>query len=566
MIILTLNTKLRPKGSIPIAVVGNKNSLKPRQLKALERLVQKKINPDEIISRELSRSIASLSAELNRQLGLLIHRSGRIETVIVGDFERIVIPALTGIGSAGGRLRGLRCIRTSLSGGTGVNDEDVMDMVCLRLDLFSVLTIKDKLPDLLHTIHLVPEYGTEKNKGWIKLEPVHPARQDISCLELIEAVETEFTRLRPVLEVDKGLDLALLVSVTTAGRDEAEESLAELGELARSAGVKVLDKVVQRRRKIHPRFIIGRGKLMDIMLISLQLGVNLLVFDQELTPSQVRSVTDHTDLRVIDRTQLILDIFAGRARSREGKLQIEMAQLKYMLPRLSERDDALSRLTGGIGARGPGETRLEIDRRRINDRITRLGGELKNVSRQRFNRRSRRRKKDIPVISLIGYTNAGKSTLLNTLTESDCKAEDLLFATLDPTSRRLRFPHDLEVIITDTVGFIRNLPADLFKAFASTFEELQEADLLLHVIDLSNPGWRVQVEVVEELLLELKLERIPCLRVFNKIDRLKSQGGSIPAGEEGVFVNAIDGQTLPPLLAMAGKLLALAEQQYTCNH
>ena len=474
--------------------------------------------------------------------------------MIVGDFDRIVIPALSGIRSAGGRLRGLRCIRTSFSV-NGMNDEDVMDMVCLRLDLFSVLTIKDKLPDLLYTIHLVPEHG--RGKGWVELDPVHPARQKESCLELIEAVEAEFTRLRPVQEVDKGLDMALLVSVTTAGRDKAEESLAELAELARSAGVQVLEKVIQRRRKIHPHFIIGRGKLMEIMLMSLQLGVNLLIFDQELSPSQIRSVTDHTDLRVIDRTQLILDIFADRARSREGKLQIEMAQLKYMLPRLSERDDALSRLTGGIGARGPGETRLEIDRRRVNDRITRLGGELKKVSRQRFHRRNRRRKKDIPVISLVGYTNAGKSTLLNTLTESDIQAEDLLFATLDPTSRRLKFPHDVEVIVTDTVGFIRNLPADLFKAFASTFEELEEADLFLHVIDLTSPLWRDQVQVVEDLLAELELEQIPCLKVFNKIDRVRSQGGSIPAGEDGVFVSAIDAATLLPLLCRAGEMLGI---------
>ncbi len=430
-----------------------------------------------------------------------------------------------------------------------------MDMVCLRLDLLSVLTIKDKLPDLLYTIHLVPEYGT--GKGWTELDPVHPARQDGSCLELIESLEAEFTRLRPVREVDKGLDRALLVSVSTAGRDEAAESLVELSELARSAGVEVLDTVIQRRRKIHPRFIIGRGKLMDIMLISLQLGVNLLIFDQELSPSQVRSVTDHTDLRVIDRTQLILDIFANRARSREGKLQIEMAQLKYMLPRLSERDDALSRLTGGIGARGPGETRLEIDRRRVNDRITRLGGELKKVSRQRFHRRSRRRKKDIPVISLVGYTNAGKSTLLNTLTRSDIQAEDLLFATLDPTSRRLKLPHAVEVIVTDTVGFIRNLPADLFKAFASTFEELQEADLLLHVIDLTNPLWRDHVKVVEDLLAELELERIPCLKVLNKIDRVRSQGGSLPTVEDGVFVSAIDAETLSHLLLKVEKALVI---------
>jgi GTP-binding protein HflX len=345
--------------------------------------------------------------------------------------------------------------------------------------------------------------------------------------------------------------------VTTSRKSRAEESLIELSELARSADVQVLGQVIQRRKKIHPRFILGRGKLMEIMLMSLRLGVNLLLFDQELSPSQVRSVTDHTDLRVIDRTQLILDIFARRAKSREGKLQIEMAQLKYMLPQLSTRDDALSRLTGGIGARGPGETRLEIDRRRINDRIARLAKELESVGRQRYNRRSRRRKRDVPVISLVGYTNAGKSTLLNTLTSSDIQAEDLLFATLDPTSRRLRFPRDMEVIITDTVGFIRNLPAELLKAFSSTLEELHEADLLLHVIDCANPAWRDQMEVVDNLLRELELERIPCLKVLNKIDVVQKRGEMLPLEKDGVFVAATDPATLGPLLERAESLLEI---------
>ena len=479
-----------------------------------------------------------------------------METVIVGDFNRIVIPALTNIRTAGGRLRGLRCVHTVLTG-AGVNEEDIMDMACLRLDMISVLTIKDGLPEYLHTAHLIP--GEEDGKAWAELAPVHPAAQEQSCIELIEAVEAEFVRLRPVRDVDKGKDLALLISVTTGSKSMAEESLIELSELARSADVQVLGQVIQRRKKIHPRFILGRGKLMEIMLMSLRLGVNLLLFDQELSPSQVRSVTDHTDLRVIDRTQLILDIFARRAKSREGKLQIEMAQLKYMLPQLSTRDDALSRLTGGIGARGPGETRLEIDRRRINDRIARLAKELKSVGRQRYHRRSRRRKRDVPVISLVGYTNAGKSTLLNTLTSSDIQAEDLLFATLDPTSRRLRFPRDMEVIITDTVGFIRNLPAELLKAFSSTLEELHEADLLLHVIDCSNPAWRDQVEVVDNLLRELELERIPCLKVLNKIDVVEKRGEVLPMEKDGVFVSATDASTLSSLLERAESMLELED-------
>ncbi len=532
--------------------------MKTKQLKALERLSQKKIEPNQIISRETARTLAEISSEINRQIGLLIHRSGVIAKVVVGDHDRIVIPALPEIGTGGGRLRGIRCVHTTFRKG-GVNEEDIMDMACLRLDLMAVLTMDSNLPDLLYCAHLLPD--SLDGRDWAQLDPVHPANQTASCIEIIDALEGEFVRARPIKEVDKNKDRALLISVSTGTRGSAEESLAELAELARSADVEVLGEVIQRRKQIHPRFILGRGKLMEIMLTSLRLGANLLLFDQDLSPSQVRSVTDNTDLRVIDRTQLILDIFAGRALSREGKLQIEMAQLKYMLPKLTTRDDALSRLTGGIGARGPGETRLEIDKRRINDRIARLAKELKAVGKQRYHRRNRRRKKEVPVISLVGYTNAGKSTLLNTLTNSDIKAEDLLFATLDPTSRRLRFPEDMEVIITDTVGFIRKLPAELLKAFESTLEELFEADLLLHVIDVANTNYKQQITVVDDLLRELELDSIPCLKVYNKIDKADEElVARLCADDSSVGISALRADTLEPLLIVAQELL----QQSNC--
>jgi len=428
-----------------------------------------------------------------------------------------------------------------------------MDLACLRLDLMSVLTMDEGLPELLFTAHLVPE--PVNGKDWSLLEPVHPARQDVSCVEFVESLEDQFVKSRPIRDVDKGQDQAILISVTTQPKHFAEDSLDELAELALSAGVHVVGRVVQRRKSIHPRYILGKGKLMEIMLRSLHLGANLLIFDQELSPSQIRSVTEHTDLRVVDRTQLILDIFASRALSREGKLQIEMAQLRYLLPRLSSRDDALSRLTGGIGARGPGETRLEIDRRRINDRIARLARELKSVGQERYYRRSRRRKRDVPVISLVGYTNAGKSTLLNTLTQSHIKAENLLFATLDPTSRRLRFPKDMEVIITDTVGFIRNLPAELLKAFESTLEELHEADLLVHVIDVSNPSFTKQMDVVEKLLHDLDLDKISCLRVFNKDDKVDESVRERVKKLNGISISALDEKTLGVFMSEAQKML-----------
>ncbi len=528
--------------------------MKKQQMKSLERLGGKRVPRDNIINPEMARTLCRLSQELNRQIGLLIHRSGKVESIIVGDFSQIVIPQLGHLRSSGGRLKGVRLIHTHLAG-EGISDEDLMDLLFLRLDLLSVLKITaDGLPERIYTAHLLP---TEKDgRNWTFLEPVHPANQTDSAEELILALEREFASRSRTRKVDQQQDRAILVSVSTEAKTRAEESLAELVELCRSDNVLVLDTFLQRRRKVNPRLILGKGKLADIMIRALQLDANLLIFNQELNPSQIGSIIDFTELRVIDRTQLILDIFAHRAMSREGKLQVEMAQLKYMLPRLSSRDDALSRLTGGIGARGPGETKLEIDRRRINDRVARLAKELKNVSRERYRRRAKRRKKDLPVLSLVGYTNAGKSTLLNTLTNSEIVAEDKLFATLDPTSRRLRFPAETEVIITDTVGFIRNLPAELLKAFMATLEELKEADLLIHVVDISNPAYHDQMNVVEQFLRDLDLENIPCLKLYNKVDLLeKGTLAEKVRKEGGLLVSALQPETLKPFLLQAERII-----------
>ncbi|MBW6521137.1 MAG: GTPase HflX [Desulfoarculaceae bacterium] len=535
-------------------VSGNTSGLKKHQLAALERLAGKRVAREEVISPEMAKALCQLSFEMNRQIGILLSRAGKVEQVVVGDFKGIMLPRLGALRSAGGRLKGLRLVHTHLAG-EEISDEDLMDLLFLRLDLLSVLTIsQDGLPERLYSAHLLP--AAVSGKSWAFLEPVHPAAQTDSFTDFIAALEGQFSRLQATSEVDKGQDRAILVSVTMEAQIQAEESLAELAELTRSDDILVLDSVLQRKRKINPRLIIGKGRLAEIMIKALQLDANLLIFNQELNPSQIRSITDYTEMRVIDRTQLILDIFAHRALSREGRLQVEMAQLKYMLPRLSTRDDALSRLSGGIGTRGPGETKLETHRRRIDDRLARLTKELEHVGRERYRRRSRRRKKELPVLSLVGYTNAGKSTLLNTLTNSDIVAVDKLFATLDPTSRRLRFPHEMEVIVTDTVGFIRHLPADLLQAFAATLEELQEADLLVHVIDLSSPGFREQMQVVDELLRELELDSIPCLKVFNKIDR-ENVGEQLLAyaREEGVVISALDAGTFGPFLERAEQMM-----------
>jgi GTPase len=520
----------------------------------LERIGKKRVQRDKIINPEMARALCQLSFELNRQLGLLVHRSGKIESIVVGDFSQIMLPQLGHVRASGGRLRGLRLVHTHLAD-ENISDEDLMDLLFLRLDLMSVIKVDaEGIPEKMYSAHLLSSVVDGKN--WAFLSPVHPANQVESFEELIEAIEGEFGQGRKTSLVDRREDRAILVSVTTEQKRQAEDSLAELVELARSDNIIILDTVLQRRNRVNPRLIIGKGKLADIMIRALQLDANLLIFNQELNPSQIRSITNFSDLRVIDRTQLILDIFAHRAMSREGKLQVEMAQLKYMLPRLSSRDDALSRLTGGIGARGPGETKLEIDRRRINDRLAHLAKELKQVSDERYRRRAKRRKKELPVLSLVGYTNAGKSTLLNTLTKSAIVAEDKLFATLDPTSRRLRFPTEMEVIITDTVGFIRHLPADLLQAFMATLEELKEADLLVHVVDVSNPRFREQMVVVEQILKDLELGTIPVLTLFNKIDQVEDRDLIQQLiGKEGLAISALHPETLTDFLAQAEGLI-----------
>jgi GTP-binding protein HflX len=424
-----------------------------------------------------------------------------------------------------------------------------MDLALLKLDLMAAVTMdKEGRPDYVHVAHLLPEGMNGQN--WQILPPLRPWDPDIDCQVLIRSLESEFARKTRSQKVKRKWERALLISVTKASKRAAEDSMIELRELAESSSIAVMDTVIQHRKKIDPRFLIGEGKLSQLVIMALQRGADLLIFDQELNPSQVRSITDLTDVRVIDRTQLILDIFAQRARSREGKIQVELAQLKYLLPRLVGKGTAMSRLTGGIGGRGPGETKLEIDRRRVRDRIGQLENLLKGIQKQRGQRRARRKKRGLPVISIIGYTNAGKSTLLNTLTKSSVLAESRLFATLDPTSKRKKFPRDVEVIITDTVGFIRHLPEELITAFRATLEELEDADLLLHVIDISNPRFDDQMQSVERILEDLDLGRIPVLRVLNKQDRVDTVTvKNLARTLNAVAIAANDEGTLDRLLA-----------------
>ncbi len=538
-------------------VFGNTLGLKASELRLLRNTYRRRNSPHEIVNPEVARHLTELSRSLNRQVGILVNRKGDVENVVVGNAHKLELPEIGRARAGQGRLRGLRLVHTHLRS-EPLSKDDLTDLALLRLDMVAAIGVLDQgLPGALHFAYLVPANGNGHLWQTETLNSVHDDQPDV--LETVGALENEFARQASAQGIS-GRERAILVAVSLEGeRRKAESSLLELSELARTAGVDVLDKVLQVRREADPRFLIGRGKLEELNLRSMQLMADLLIFDKNLSPSQGRHIAEETSLKILDRTQLILDIFAQRAQSADGKLQVELAQLKYLLPRLSQRDDSLSRLAGGIGGRGPGETKLEIDRRRVRDRIAQLEQRIDHLSEERAVRRSQRNRHRVPVISIVGYTNAGKSTLLNALTNSEVLVEDKLFATLDPTSRRLRFPRDREVIITDTVGFIRDLPPDLVNAFRATLEELNEASLLFHVVDASDPARDEQVRAVEAILGELDLLRTPRLMVWNKCDQLpKEEIGALLHERAGVAISARDRTGLEQLLDKASRTL-LAE-------
>ena len=552
------------------SVLGNTLGLKPNQLRRIEKLYTRRIPPDQIVTPEFARQLGELSHETRRQIGALIDRQGHIQYVMVGDNRRIELPDFKRVRVASGRFRGLRCVHTHLRG-EPLTQDDLTDLALLRLDLMAAIDVdaESGLPGLVRAAHLLPLHSGELDNGttpqlYAFLEPKVASQLDLDFQALIESLEEEMARNRRAARRAEVRDRTILVGVATGSLADAEESMAELAELAASAGVVVQDRIIQRRTAIDPRTVLGRGKLDELIIRALQLGADMLVFDSELSPAQVRSLSEATDLKVIDRSQLILDIFAQRAQSKEGKIQVELAQLKYLLPRLiAGQDSAFSRLAGGIGGRGPGETKLETDRRRVRDRINRLEREIEAQRHRRQERRKGRTRQGLPVISIVGYTNAGKSTLLNSLTKSEVHAEQRMFATLDPTSRRLRLPREQEVIINDTVGFIRALPPDLLSAFRATLEEISDSRLLIHAVDVSNPRWVQQVQSVKRILADLKLAEIPSILALNKADLLEPdaieaavrQARQLDSGET-VVISAIKPETLDGLLEKAGAILA----------
>jgi GTP-binding protein HflX len=537
-----------------IRVFGNTHGLKSSQIKRLERLGRRRLPADRLVNHELARELTEISHEIRRQVGVLVDRRGSIGHVMVGDARSIEMPDWGRMRAGKGRLRGLRCIHTHLND-EGLTRDDLTDLALLRFDaMASIATGEHGLPGLVHVAALLP--ANEEGAQIQYLDAVPPAQLDLDFQAWIGALEEELartTRTRSVGEKDR----AVLVSVTAGRRPEDfEYAVEELKELSRSAGVSVVDVVIQHRPQVDRKFLVGVGKLRDLMIGCIQSDVDLVIFDQDLTPTQARNLGERLDLRVIDRTQLILDIFAQHATSRDGKLQVELAQLKYVLPRLAQRDDSLSRLAGGIGARGPGETKLEVDRRRVRDRVARLERDLSKLHQQREGRRARRTRRGLPVLSIVGYTNAGKSTLLRALTKKEALVEDKMFATLDPASRRLRFPRDREVIVTDTVGFIRDLPPDLMTAFRATLDELREAHVFLHVVDASQEDLERRMAAVHKVLDDIDLGETKEILVFNKSDLLPPGEAAALAERYGaVAVSALERTGLRALLERAEKEL-----------
>jgi GTP-binding protein HflX len=458
------------------------------------------------------------SLEIGRNVGVLLDRRGYVERVLVGTHQKVFLPDLGSRRAGRQHFRGLRLVYATLH--DGLTRDVLTDLALLRLDYVAAIKAGPHgVPGNVYGAHLLP--GDTSSNPWRSEEFADPHQLTQDFLEVIAALETEFAQKVGIPDVESGRDRAVLVS-SAARVSQGEDILLELRELARTAEVEVVGQTVQVRPKPDPRYVVGKGKLEEIVLTAQQKGASLIIFGSDLTPAQARAIANATELKVLDRTQLILDIFARRALSRDGKLQVELAQLKYRLPRLTEQDSGLSRLTGGIGGQGPGETKLEIDRRRARERITRLDREIDKLSKRRAIRRGAREHNRLPVVALIGYTNTGKSTLLNALTRSSVVVEDKLFATLDPTSRRLRFPRERQVIVTDTVGFIRDLPNDLINAFRATLEELEHANLLLHVADASDARLEDQVAAVERILEKLDLALTPRLLLLNKIDRIEA--------------------------------------------
>lgn len=540
----------------------------------MQRLYQLRLPSDCITTPEFAQRVAAISTELGQPVCVYINRRGQVTRVGVGTLRQTRIPPLELPRYGAERLSGIRCLSTQLKADPP-NDSTLTCMAIQRLDALVVLTLSGSGFERrgggatgyvreVYLAHLIPH----PEVNWTVSPPVSldvVAAQDF--LSLVEGLEEEFRREFIAQQVDRDHDRALLVGLRTDSMtaDQFQEELEELARLVETAGGDVVQTLKQRRSQPHPQTVVGEGKVEEIARAAQTVGANLIVFDRDLSPAQVRNLEEQTGLRVVDRTEVILDIFAQRAQSGAGKLQVELAQLEYRLPRLTGRGQAMSRLGGGIGTRGPGETKLETERRAIQRRISRLQQEVNQLQAHRARMRQRRQHYDVPSVAVVGYTNAGKSTLLNVLTNAEVYAADQLFATLDPTTRRLVVPDAVSqtpyaVLLTDTVGFIHDLPPSLVDAFRATLEEVTEANALLHVVDLSHPAWQNQIRSVMKILAEMPIAPGPALLVFNKIDQV--DGDTLAFAQEefpqAVFISAGERLGLETLRRRLGQLVYYA--------
>ena len=558
---------------------GNLKGLKSSQIKQLKKLYHQNQPRDLATTPEFAQRIAAISTEINQAVSAYINRRGQVIRVGVGNPRQTQIPPLELPRYGAKRLSGIRCVTTALKS-EPPNKPTLTAMVLQRLDALVTLTLTGSgfqrrgggatgYVESAYLAHLAPEFdraaATENDEGmyWTISPPLSLdilTKQDF--LNLVEGLEEEFEREYVAQQVDSSHQRVVVVGLMTAdlSLEQFEAGLAEVTRLVDTAGGEVLQTITQRRSRPHPQTVIGAGKVEEIAIAVQTVGASLVTFDQDLSPAQARNLEQQIGVRVIDRTELILDIFAQRARSRAGKLQVELAQLEYLLPRLVGRGEAMSRLGGGIGTRGPGETKLETERRRIQKRVSRLQQEVNQLQSHRSRMRQQRQKQEVPTVAVVGYTNAGKSTLLNHLTNADIYAEDQLFATLDPTTRRLSVPIQEElqtVLLTDTVGFIRELPPSLIDAFRATLEEVSEADAILHLVDLSHPAWKSQIQSVSQILEEMPITPPDSLLVFNKLDQVDNETlteakNSFP---KAVFISAQKRLGLETLREKIGKMI-----------